>query len=292
MNFGRVLTAMVTPFDENLEVNYTEAKKLAQYLIEHGSDGIVAAGTTGESPTLSKEEKLKLFAAVKEQVGTKAKVIAGTGSNNTRESIILTQEAEKLGVDGAMLVVPYYNKPCQEGLYEHFKAIASATKLPIMLYNVPSRTSANLLPETVAKLAAIPNIVALKEAAGIMDQVTELKRLLPEDFTVYSGDDSITLPMLALGCRGIVSVAGHIAGPEIQEMIRAFEAGNTKKATAIHQELYPIFKSLFISTNPVPVKAATEMLGIKTGGVRPPLMNASPAVLEAVRQSLVQLGRA
>ncbi len=291
MNFGNVLTAMVTPFDDNLEVNYAEAKKLAQYLVDNGSDGIVVAGTTGESPTLTKEEKVRLFAAVKEQVGGKAKVVAGTGSNSTKESVILTREAEKLGLDGIMLVVPYYNKPCQDGLYAHFREIATATSLPVMLYNVPSRTVTNLNPATVAKLAEIPNVVAIKEAAGSMDQVTELRRALPADFAIYSGDDSLTLPMLALGCQGIVSVASHIAGNEIQTMIRAFNASDHSKAAAIHQQLFPVFKSMFVTTNPIPVKAAVNLLGIKAGSVRLPLLDAKPEVVEAVRKSLVQLGR-
>lgn len=291
MNFGSVLTAMVTPFDDNLEVNYPEAKRLAQYLVDNGSDGIVVAGTTGESPTLTKEEKIRLFAVVKEQVGGKAKVVAGTGSNNTKESVSLTKEADKLGLDGVMLVVPYYNKPCQEGLFSHFKEIATATSLPVMLYNVPTRTVTNLTPDTVAKLAEIPNIVAIKEAAGSMDQVTELRRVVPEDFVIYSGDDSLTLPMLALGCQGVVSVASHIAGKEIQSMIKAFKAGDHTKAATIHQQLFPIFKSMFVTTNPVPVKAAVNLLGIKAGSVRLPLLNAKPEVVEAVRRSLVQLGR-
>lgn len=291
MNFGRVLTAMVTPFDDQLEINLGEAKRLAQYLVDNGSEGIVVAGTTGESPTLSKQEKLQLFAAVREQVGGKATVIAGTGSNDTRESVKLTKEAEKTGVDGIMAVVPYYNKPCAEGLYAHFKAIAEATSLPILLYNIPSRTGINLAPATVAKLAQIPNIVAIKEAAGSMDQVTELKRVLPSDFAVYSGDDSLTLPILALGGVGIISVAAHVAGREILEMVTAYQAGEIEKASLLHQRLFPIFKSMFVTSNPVPVKAAVNLLGIKAGGVRLPMMDASPEVIAIVTQSLKELGR-
>lgn len=291
MNFGRVLTAMVTPFDDQLELNLGEAKRLAQYLVDNGSEGLVVAGTTGESPTLSKEEKLQLFSAVREQVGGKAKVIAGTGSNNTRESVILTKEAEKTGVDGIMAVVPYYNKPCAEGLYAHFRAIAEATSLPVMLYNIPSRTGINLAPATVAKLAQLPNIVAIKEAAGSMDQVTELKRVLPPDFAVYSGDDSLTLPILALGGDGIISVASHVAGREILEMVTAYQAGDVKKAAQLNQRLFPIFKSMFVTSNPVPVKAAVNLLGIKAGGVRLPLIDANPEVIDIVTQSLKELGR-
>lgn len=291
MSFGRILTAMVTPFDSNLEMNVNEAKRLAQYLVDNGSDGIVAAGTTGESPTLSHDEKLRLFSAVAEQVGGKAKVIAGTGSNNTRESVRLTKEAEKTGVDGVMAVVPYYNKPSQEGLYQHFKEIAASTKLPVVLYNVPGRTSANLLPETVARLAEIPNIVALKEAGGSMDQVSELKRRLPPDFLIYSGDDSLTLPMLALGCEGVISVVAHAVGNEMQEMIKAFFAGDHQKAAEIHLKLHPVFKAMFVTTNPVPIKAAVNLLGINAGGVRLPLVDADPQVLQIVKNSLAELGK-
>ncbi len=276
VDFGRVLTAMVTPFDENLNVNIPQAKKLARYLVENGSDGLVVSGTTGESPTLNKEEKMALFKAVVEEVGGQATVIAGTGSYNTAESVAFTQEAEKAGVDGVMLVAPYYNKPSQEGLYQHFKAVAESTKLPVMLYNIPGRTGINVLPATVARLANdVPNIVAIKEAAGNMDQVSELMRLLPDDFVVYSGDDSLTLPILALGGKGIVSVASHIVGPDIQEMVQAFIQGNVAKAARLHTDLFPIFKGLFITSNPVPVKEALNMMGMHVGGVRPPLVNMS-----------------
>ena len=214
-SYGRILTAMVTPMNEALEVDYQEAIRLAQYLIAHGSDGVVVCGTTGESPTVTDEEKVELFKAVKGALGSSAIVIAGIGSNSTNSSVALARKAATTGVDGLMAVVPYYNKPSQEGMYQHFKVIAEATSLPLMLYNVPGRTSANLLPETVKRLSEIPNITSLKEAAGSIDQVSELKRLLPSDFAIYSGDDSMTLPMLALGCSGIVSVSAHIIGDEI-----------------------------------------------------------------------------
>src|SRR5665648_110700 len=216
MTFGRILTAMVTPMNEALEVNYEEAARLAQYLIDHGSDGVVVCGTTGESPTVTNEEKIELFRVVKEALGEK-KVIAGIGSYSTAASIALARKAEITGVDGLLAVVPYYNKPSQEGIFQHFKAIAEATSLPLMLYNIPGRTSINLLPETVKRLSEIPNIVALKESAGSLDQVSELKRMLPSTFAVYSGDDSMTLPMLALGCSGIISVAAHVIGDEMKK---------------------------------------------------------------------------
>ncbi|GAB6154533.1 4-hydroxy-tetrahydrodipicolinate synthase [Desulfosporosinus burensis] len=275
MSLGRILTAMVTPMNEALEVDYQEAIRLAQHLIAHGSDGVVVCGTTGESPTVTDQEKIELFKAVKGALGSKATVIAGIGSNSTNSSIALARKAATTGVDGLMAVVPYYNKPSQEGMYQHFKAIAEATSLPLMLYNVPGRTSANLLPETVKRLSEIPNITSLKEAAGSMDQVSELKRLLPSDFAVYSGDDSMTLPMLALGCSGIVSVAAHIIGDEMKEMVDAWFAGDTAQATKSHLELFPVFKGIFITANPVPIKTILNMIGIKAGKVRLPLVDAT-----------------
>jgi len=275
MSFGRILTAMVTPMNEALEVDYQEAVHLAQYLIDHGSDGVVVCGTTGESPTVTDKEKVELFKAVKGALGSKGTVIAGIGSNSTNSSISLARLAATTGVDGLMAVVPYYNKPSQEGMYQHFKVIAEATPLPLMLYNVPGRTSANLMPETVKRLAEIPNIVALKEAAGSIDQVSELKRLLPPEFNVYSGDDSMTLPMLALGCSGIVSVAAHVIGDEMKAMVNAWFAGDTDRATKWHLELFPVFKGIFVTSNPVPIKALMNMIGIKVGGVRLPLVDAT-----------------
>ncbi|GAB6180716.1 4-hydroxy-tetrahydrodipicolinate synthase [Desulfotomaculum defluvii] len=283
-DFGRVLTAMVTPFNPDSSVNYTQAKKLARYLVENGSDGLVVSGTTGESPTLTKDEKIELFKAVVEEVGGKAAVIAGTGSYDTTGSIALTKEAEKVGCDGVMLVAPYYNKPSQEGLYRHFRTLAESTSLPIILYNIPGRTGINVLPATVLRLAEdVPNIVAIKEAAGSIDQVSELRRILPEDFVIYSGDDSMTLPMLALGCQGIISVAAHVAGKKIQEMIDAFTSGNTTLAANLHKELYPLFKGLFITSNPVPVKAALILKGLAVGGVRLPLVEATTNEIESVK---------
>lgn len=281
---------MVTPFTDTGELDLEGAKKLAAYLVEHGSDGLVVAGTTGESPTLTQEEKIALFAAVKEAVGDKAVVIAGTGGNSTSASVRLTREAEKLGVDGVMLVVPYYNRPSQEGLYQHFKAIAESTPLPVMLYNVPSRTGRNMEAETTLRLAQIPNIVAVKEASGDLDQVTAILRQAPEDFLVYSGDDSITLPLMAIGGYGIVSVASHVVGDRMQAMVRAYVQGDTVKAAAIHRELFPVFKALFITTNPVPVKAALNMLGLPGGPVRLPLVEATAAEKEKIAAALQAVG--
>jgi dihydrodipicolinate synthase (EC 4.2.1.52) len=275
MDFGRILTAMVSPMNENLEVDYANARNLAKYLIAHGSDGIVVCGTTGESPTLTNEEKLNMFKEVKKAVGTSGTVLAGVGSNSTAASVDLAVQAAITGVDGIMAVVPYYNKPSQEGIYQHFKAIAQAVSLPVMLYNVPSRTITNLLPDTVKKLSQIPNIVSIKESAGSMDQVSELKRILPPDFNIYSGDDSLTLPMLALGCSGVVSVASHIIGDEMKNMVDAWFNGDSKTASRLHLQLYPFFKGIFVTSNPIPIKALVNMMGLKAGGVRLPLVNAT-----------------
>lgn len=276
MALNRIMTAMVTPFNENSEVNYQEAEKLAVYLTEHGSDGIVVSGTTGESPTISADEKLELFRVVKKAVGSKATVIAGIGSNSTDSSINLAKKAEKTGVDGLMAVVPYYNKPSQEGLYQHFRAIAEATSLPLMVYNIPGRTSTNLQPKTVDRLSEIPNITALKESAGSMDQVSQLKGILPEEFKVYSGDDSLTLPMLALGCNGVISVAAHVVGEEMRKMVDAWFAGDHQTALYWHLKLMPFFKGIFVTTNPVPVKYLLKKVGIDAGGVKLPLVSATP----------------
>lgn len=284
----RLMTAMVTPYDENMEVNYQKAAEISEVLASTGSDGIVVCGTTGESPVLSHDEKLKLYATVKNAVGTRVKVWAGTGSNDTRASLELTKEAEKIGVDGIMLVTPYYNKPTQEGLYQHFKTIAGTTSLPVMLYNVPGRTSANLLPETVARLAQIENIVAIKEASGNMDQVSLLKSLVGDSMLIYSGDDSITLPLMSIGAVGVVSIASHLVGREIKQMIEAFVNGDVKKATALHLKLFPIFKTLFVLTNPIPVKEAMNMAGMNVGGFRLPLTSAGEKEKAIIRNMLVE----
>ena len=288
-NFGKVLTAMITPFTADNEVDFDKAKKIAQYLLANGSDGIVLAGSTGESATLTVGEKLELFSVVKKAVGNKAKIIAGTGTNSTKTSLELSIEAEKTGVDAVMLVVPYYNKPSQEGLYNHFKTVAEAINLPVVLYNIPGRSVINLLPETVVKLAQVENIVALKESAGNMDQFSELKRLLPKNFLLYSGDDSLTLPLLALGAQGIISVTAHIAGNEIKEMVEAFSSGDHQKALQIHLNLLPVFKTMFITSNPVPLKTALNLMGMQVGSVRPPLCDASNAETERIMLMLKKL---
>ena len=291
MNFGRMLTAMVTPFDKNLEVNYDMAAKLAEYLLEQGNDGIVVNGSTGESPTLNDDEKVQMFRTVKQTVGERAVVIAGTGSNDTHHSIELTQKAAECGVDGIMLVVPYYSKPSQEGLYQHFKTVAAATDLPIILYNIPGRCGTNLAPETVVRLANdVPNIVAIKEASGNLDQIAHLKTMCPADFAIYSGDDSLTLPILSIGGAGIISVVAHVAGKDLRKMVDAYFAGNVAEAQEINMKLYDIFKTMFITSNPVPVKYALNRIGINVGGVRLPLFEANDAEKAKIDASLSNLG--
>lgn len=289
-NFGRIITAMVTPFHDDLSVNYKAAADLAKYLVANGSDGLVVAGSTGESATMTKEEKLKLFSTVLDAVGDKAAVIAGTGSNDTRASIELTQEAEKIGVHGAMLVGPYYNKPPQEGFYQHFKAIADNSELPLIVYNVPGRTGSNIAPATIARLAEIKNIVAVKEASGSLDQVSEIARLAPKDFLIYSGDDSLTLPILAVGGVGIISVASHIVGKRMQDMVSAFFDGQLVRAREIHLELLPFFKVIFVTTNPIPIKTAVNLIGIQAGPLRPPLIPPTAAETEQLKAVMTKLG--
>ncbi|MGG3466820.1 4-hydroxy-tetrahydrodipicolinate synthase [Neobacillus pocheonensis] len=286
MNFGQVLTAMVTPFDQNGDVDYNETKNLVNYLIANGTDGLVVAGTTGESPTLTTEEKIELFKFVVDVVGGRIPVIAGTGSNNTRASISLTKLAVEAGVDGIMLVAPYYNKPSQEGMYHHFKAIAESTSLPVMLYNIPGRSVVNMSVETIVRLSAIDNIVAIKEASGNLDAMAEIINQTPSDFTLYSGDDGLTIPVLAIGGAGVVSVASHIIGNEMQDMVNNFKNGRVQEAAAAHRQLLPIMKALFAAPNPTPVKAALNLSGVKVGGVRLPLVALNDKELTALQQVL------
>ncbi|WP_377519526.1 4-hydroxy-tetrahydrodipicolinate synthase [Priestia megaterium] len=288
MNFGQVLTAMVTPFDQNGEIDFNATKTLVEYLITNGTDGLVVAGTTGESPTLTTEEKIELFKCVVEAAAGRVHVIAGTGSNNTQASMSLTKLAEETGVDGIMLVAPYYNKPSQEGLYQHFKTIAESTSLPVMLYNIPGRSIVNISVETVVRLSEIPNVVSIKEASGNLDAMAEIISKTPSDFTLYSGDDGLTIPVLAIGGAGVISVASHIIGNDMQEMINAFKNGDVQKAAATHRNLLPIMRALFIAPSPSPVKAALNLNGIQVGGVRlpmVPLSNKEQSALEKVLQA-------
>ncbi len=290
-NFGRVLTAMITPFDGDGKVNYAVAEALASHLADHGTDTVLLCGTTGESPTLSWDEEYELFHVVKAAVAGKAKVMAGTGSNSTQEAIAATRKAQTLGLDGTLQVVPYYNKPPQEGMYRHFEAIAKACPdIPMMLYNIPGRTGSNLLPETVVRLAQVPGIVAIKEASGSLDQASEIRRLAPSKFAVYAGDDALTLPMLSVGSAGIVSVASHLVGDDLQAMVRAFESGNVAEARDVHLRLQPLFKTLFLMTNPIPVKAALQLQGWDVGSVRSPLVEVSEEVTQKLKAVLDELG--
>ncbi|EZH67548.1 dihydrodipicolinate synthase [Bacillaceae bacterium JMAK1] len=287
MDFGRIATAMVTPFNENGQIDFQAVTKLVNHLITNGSESLVVAGTTGESPTLSSDEKLALFRHVIKVTDGRVPVVAGTGSNNTNASIELTQAAEEAGVDGIMLVTPYYNKPSQEGMYQHFKAIAESTALPIMLYNVPGRTVVSLAPETTIRLSHLPNVVAIKEASGDLDAASMIIENSPDGFELYGGDDSMTLPLMSIGAKGVVSVAAHIIGKNMLQMVQQFENGNTKVAAKQHRELLPIMNAMFMAPNPVPVKAALEMQGIISGDVRLPMIrltNEESQVLYSILQ--------
>jgi 4-hydroxy-tetrahydrodipicolinate synthase len=283
---GRLLTAMVTPFDARGEVDYQQAKRLALSLLDSGSDGVVLSGTTGESPTLSREEKLRLFAETKSALGNRGTVVAGTGSYNTKESQELTKEAEKTGVDACLLVVPYYNRPTQQGLWEHFKAIVQSTTLPCILYNVPSRTVTNLAADTVIKLSQIDNIVGVKEASGNLGQIAEIIQGTKEDFLVYSGNDSDTFPILALGGYGVVSVASHLVGIQIKDMMEKFLDGKPQEAAKIHRHLLPLVNALFIVSNPVPVKWALNYVGFPVGKPRLPLIEPDEKSADLIQATL------
>lgn len=292
-SFGAVITAMVTPFTNAHGVDYDKAAKLAARLLDSGSDGLVVAGTTGESPTLTEREKLELFRVVKDALAGRGKVIAGTTNYCTEESIALTREAENVGVDAILAVSPYYNRPSQEGLFQHYKAVAAATSLPVILYNVPSRTGRNIEAKTTIRLAnEVSNIVGIKEASGDFVQAARIRAGAPEDFMIYSGDDSATIHILAVGGCGIVSVASHVAGKQIGEMISAFLQGDVKGATRWHLRLLPLFDILFIPTsvNPVPVKAALRLCGFDPGPVRLPLVELTEAETESIRAELSRQG--
>jgi len=290
VDFGQVLTAMVTPLTAEGAVNYPVVEQLADYLVSHGTETLVVCGTTGESPTLTWEEEYELFQVVQKAVGNRGKVMAGTGSNSTHEAIEATKKAAKLGVDGTLQVVPYYSKPPQEGLYQHFSAIAqSSPDLPMMLYNIPGRTGRNLEPTTVAKLAKLENIVAIKEASGDLDQVSTIRASTPPEFGIYSGDDSLTLPLLAVGGTGVVSVASHLVGLQLQQMITDFKSGELEVAQAIHLKLFPLFRALFLSTNPIPVKTALRLQGWDVGALRSPLSELPPELATQLKDVLTKL---
>ena len=286
-DWGRLLTAMLTPFRPDGSVNLDEAKRVATFLVDsQKNDGIVVSGTTGESPTLSFDEKMSLLEGTLEAVGDRAAVVFGAGTYDTAESIHLTHEAEKRGAHGIMLVNPYYSRPGQEGLYAHFSTIARETSLPVLLYNIQPRSAINLETPTLLRLAEIPNIVAVKEASGSIPQISEVCASVPDGFRVYSGDDGITLPILSVGGHGVVSVAGHVVGAEIKAMLDAYFDGDANRARKLHHRLSPIFKALFSSPSPTPVKYALSKHGFDCESVRLPLVTMSDEQKKVVDRAL------
>jgi len=283
---GRLLTAMVTPFDSNGDVDYAQAQRLAKALVASGSDGLVVTGTTGENPTLFHEENYRLWAEVKQAVGDTASVIAGSGTNGTGEAVKLSQDAERAGVDALLQVVPYYNKPPQEGLYRHFKALAEATSLPNILYNVPSRTITNMSAETTLRLAEIDNIIGIKEACDDLDQVKAIATGKPDDFHIWSGNDSDTFAQMCEGSYGVVSVASHLVGLQIKRMIDLTVAGDLAAARAENERLMPLFKGLFVITSPIPIKYALNHSGFNVGSLRLPLIDADASTQAFVDELL------
>jgi 4-hydroxy-tetrahydrodipicolinate synthase len=283
---GRLLTAMVTPFDAKGAVDYEQAKKLASALLDSGSDGVVVAATTGESPTLSWDEEMRLFTKVKAAVGGRGDIIAYTGSNSTAEAVENTQKAEKIGVDGCLSVVPYYNKPTQEGIYQHFKTIAESTSLPIIMYNIPGRVVINMSVETIARLSRIKNIVGVKEANGDMGHVAKTLEQAEKDFLIWSGNDNDTFLIMALGGYGTIGVATHLVGRQIKRMMELIIADKIKEAAAIHRHLLPLVDALFIETSPAPLKYALNHIGFNMGKPRLPLVEVSPKSADAIKATL------
>jgi 4-hydroxy-tetrahydrodipicolinate synthase len=288
--FGSVVTAMVTPFRSDHAVDLDRAQELASWLVDHGSDAIVVAGSTGESPTLSHKEKAELFRAVGEAIRGRGKLICGTGTYSTAETLELTQAAEDAGSDGLLVVTPYYNKPPQRGLVAHFERIADATELPMILYNIPGRTATRIEHETLLQLAQRPNIVAVKDSTGDFQSITRLVAESPDGFEVYSGDDWATFGYLCLGAVGVVSVASHLVGPQIRQMIELIETGDVPAARKIHEDLSPLYNALFVTSNPIPLKAALEMVGRSCGDPRLPLVPANAEEKARVRRALEDAG--
>ncbi len=288
--FGRLLTAMVSPFDAEGMLDLSRAQELAQRLLDSGSDGLVVCGTTGESPTIDYDDKVRLFSAILEVAGGTAPVIANIGDNCTADSVNFARRVEKLGVDGVMAVVPYYNKPPQEGLYRHFSAIAAAVDVPLVLYNVPSRTVTNLDAETTLRLAGVDNIVAVKEASGRLTQIASIIDGAPPGFEVLSGNDEDTLPMMGLGATGVISVASHVAGPLLADMLAAQGGGDHTRALKIHLELMPLFKALFMTSNPIMVKRALDLAGFPVGDPRLPLVPATDEQTAELERVMRRIG--
>jgi len=283
---GRLITAMVTPFDEKGEVDYAQAKRLATALLDSGSDGLVITGTTGEGPTLTAEEKIRLYAEVKEAIGYRGAVIAGTTDNDTAKSIELSAEAASVGADALLLTVPAYNKPPQEGLYQHFKAIAESTELPCVLYNVTSRTSLNMTDETTLRLSKIDNIVGIKEAGSDLNQITRIIDGAGDDFRVWSGNDDETFSIMATGGYGVVSVLSHLVGNQIKQMMGYLLEGDVEKAAAEHRRLLPLFKVMFTVSNPIPLKYSLNHVGFNVGPMRLPLVPPDEKSAENIRNVL------
>jgi 4-hydroxy-tetrahydrodipicolinate synthase len=283
---GRLLTAMVTPFDARGKVDFVQAKKLAKALLASGNDGLVVSGTTGESPTLSVEEKLRLFSEIKSSVGPGATIVAGTGNYNTLESIEITKQAEKIGVDACLLTVPYYNKPTQDGLYEHFKTIAKSTKLPCIVYNVPSRTITNLSPETAIKLSKIDNIVGIKEASADLIQIARIIEGVDKRFMVYSGNDGDTFPILGLGGYGVIGVITHLVGKQYKKMMDLFFEGKIEQSARLHRQFIPLVNAMFLVGNPMPIKYALNYLGFRVGKPRLPLLEPDAKTRAAIELTL------
>jgi 4-hydroxy-tetrahydrodipicolinate synthase len=284
---GEVLTAIVTPFHPDGSVNVEKFRELAAYLVDHGSDGLVVAGTTGESPTLSDAEKLELFAAAIEAVGDRATVVAGTGTYDTAHSVHLTEAAHVLGVDGFLVVTPYYNKPPQRAIVRHFEEIASVTDKPVVVYNIPSRVVVNIEPDTIARLAEIPNVAAVKQAN---DDLAQARWIVETGLTLYAGDDNLIFPFLGLGGAGGVCVHTHVWGPQTKEMVRRYKDGDVEGARALNEEMQPAFDLLKITTNPIPIKAAVNLLGHEVGGYRLPMVPPTEQELEQVRACLERAG--
>jgi len=289
MELGRYLSVMVTPFNEDGSINFKEASRLAKDMVKNGVEGLIIAATGGESATLTLEERIELTKFMKKELNGTAPLIVGTGTNNTNDSIRVTKEIESAGADAVLLVAPYYNKPSQEGLYRHFKSIAESTKLPVLIYNVPGRTGVNISPETIAKLAMIPNVVGMKEASGDLDQLTKLILGVPDDFHIYTGDDNLALPALSIGVYGLISVAAQVAGREIKEMLDSYWNKDIDKAAELHQHLFPLLDVLFIVANPIPTKVALNLMGYNVGGVRLPLTMPNKAQTEQIAKVLYSL---
>ena len=296
LNFGRVITAMITPFKENGDVDYEGAVALGRHLIDHGSEGLLVGGTTGEGAAMSADEKLKLYTVMVNELGRNAKgkkvpIIGNTGTISTAETIKFTQEAEKTGIDAALVIVPYYVKPNQEGMYQHFYAVAHSTNLPIFIYNVPGRVGVSMEPATLKRIADdCPNVIGIKDATGSWDQVCEEKTLLPDDFQIYSGDDDFTLAVLTAGGKGVISVASHIIGDDLLSMVKAFEAGNLKEALRLHLKMRPFMKGMFFTCSPIPVKTACNLVGLPGGTSRLPVAAPTPEQKEYVRKLLKDYG--